>query len=71
MGLANSHYALPSLPCRHGLPSRLPVPGEGVCQRGALPFTHCLVPHLPLLAGQRQLRAQDLCRCAVPFPCQG
>lgn len=36
-------------------PPRLPVPGEGVRQRGALPFAHCQVSHLPLLGGQRQL----------------
>lgn len=53
------------------LPPRLPVSGEGVCQWGALSITERLVPRVPLLGGQCQLRAQGLCPCTVSLSHQG
>lgn len=53
------------------LPSRLPVSGEGVCQWAALPVSQHRVPRMPLLGGQRQLRAQGLCPGTMSLPRQG
>ncbi|XP_053868308.1 kielin/chordin-like protein isoform X7 [Malaclemys terrapin pileata] len=50
---------------------RLPVPGEGAAQRGAVPGPRGAVPHLHLLGGQRLLPAQGLPAAPVPLPCPG